>query len=290
MKLAFQKLLLFVLFVITLSNNVYANELACTPTKKIDITTIKPRILIVDEVHGTNEIPAFIGELACSFIKSGKKLILGLEVPSDIQEAINTYMSSQGTPIDKKKLIDSDFGAGKDGRRSQAMLALVENMRKIRVAGGQVAVMGFDMSMVNHLPPKLYVDEEPDYALWKTERDKTMARIIESRSRIYPEHIILALTGAVHAYKKKGAPWDANYEAMAYVLSKQVPTYIIGVSASGGNAWFCPTLDANGNTQCGSNPTGKRLDLTYRLENAAFDMIDIWVGLEKTTASPPMRE
>ena len=199
-------------------------------------------------------------------------------------------MNSQGTPLDKKKLIESEFGAGNDGRRSQAILALVENMRKLRAAGGQVAVMGFDISMKNHLPPKLYPEEEPDYALWKMERDKTMARIIESRSRIYPEHIILALTGAVHAYKKKGAPWDANYEAMAYVLSKQAPTYIIGVSASGGNAWFCPTLDANGKAQCGSYPTGVRLDLEYRLKNGAFDVIDSWVKLEETTASPPLRD
>ena len=46
------------------------------------------------EVHGTKEIPEFVGELACSFLQSGKKLILGLEIPSDTQEAINTYINS----------------------------------------------------------------------------------------------------------------------------------------------------------------------------------------------------
>ncbi|MBX7230236.1 MAG: hypothetical protein K1X48_11615 [Burkholderiaceae bacterium] len=286
MKTIVQSLLL----VMTFMMRAYATDLPCTPTTKIDITTIKPRVVIVGEVHGTKEIPEFVGELACSFLQSGKKLILGLEIPSDTQEAINTYMNSPGTPLDKKTLIESEFGAGNDGRRSQAMLALVENMRKLRAAGGQVAVMGFDISMKNHLPPKLYPEEEPDYALLKMERDKTMARIIESKSRIYPEHIILALTGAVHAYKKKGAPWDANYEAMAYVLSQKVPTYIIGMSASGGNAWFCPTLDANGKAQCGSYPTGVRLELEYRLKNGAFDVIDSWVKLGETTASRPMRE
>ena len=283
-------LLQCLLLVITFTTASYATDLPCKPTTKIEITNIKPKVVIVGEVHGTKEIPEFVGELACSFLQSGKKLILGLEIPSDTQETINVYMNSKGTPLDKKKLIESEFGAGNDGRRSQAILALVENLRKLRAAGGQVAVMGFDISMKNHLPPKLYPEEEPDYALWKMERDKTMARIIESRSRIYPEHIILALTGAVHAYKKKGAPWDANSDAMAYVLSKQAPTYIIGVSASGGNAWFCPTLDAHGNLQCGSYPTSVRLNLKYRLENGAFDVIDSWVKLEETTASPPLRD
>lgn len=283
MKINILKIMILLIF--SLTNFSYAADLPCTATTKIDIKNIQPKIVIVGELHGTNEIPEFVGELACSFIKAGKKLILGLEIPTDTQEAINTYMSSQGTPFDKEKLIESEFGARQDGRSSRAMLELVESMRKIRAIGKDLAVMGFDISVGNLLPPL-----HPGEKIWKGERNMAMARNIESRARVYPEHTFLILTGATHAYKKKGAPWDAEHEAMAYLLSQRLPTYIIAVSSPGGTGWFCPTLDATGKAQCGSHPIGVRLNLKYQLENAAFDMIDERVLVEETTASPPLRD
>jgi hypothetical protein len=274
---------LWLFFATILVSPAHAADLPCVSETTLDVATLKSRIVIIGELHGTNEIPAFTADLACALLKNGKKLILGLEVPTDRQEAISTYMASQGTDADKAKLIDSDFGKLEDGRSSHAIFNLVDSMRKIQKAGGQVVVMAYDIS-VGNLPQPLYPNEK----LWSGERNMAMARNIESRARVYKDHTILILTGFTHAYRSKGAPWDAEYEPMAYLLTQRMFTpHIISMSSTGGEAWGCTKPGADGKLKCQINMKNK-----FGWTSPADDDpdVDSWVAMGRISASIPVRQ
>ncbi len=249
----------------------------CEPTTKINAEKINERIIVVGELHGTNEMPAFVSSLACAFLRTGKPLLLGLEVPTDRQPAINEYMESQGSPADRKKLVDSAVGKLDDGRSSHAMLALIESMRKLRQAGAQVAVMGFDIS-VGDLPTPLY----PNEPIWKGGRNMAMARNIESRARVYPDHIILNLVGGAHAGRRKGRDWDSEYESMGYLLSQRFAVHIIGLASAGGTFWGCAKPDSAGQLKCMTRATEAVGD--------NGEGYDAWVSIGTVSASIPMRK
>lgn len=42
--------------------------LPCTPQTAIDVSKIAPQIIIVGEIHGTEQAPRFVGELICSLL------------------------------------------------------------------------------------------------------------------------------------------------------------------------------------------------------------------------------
>ncbi len=260
----------------------YATALPCTETSKVDILKIKSRILIIGELHGTNEIPAMTAAIACSILNSGKPLILGLEIPTDRQEAINSFLTSQGSGTDKAQLIASDFGKLVDGRASHAMFNLLDSMRKLRAAGAQIAVMAFDIS-VSNLPPPLYPNEK----IWSGERDMAMARNIESRARVYPNHTLLILTGATHSWRTKGAPWDSEFESMASLLLQRLPIHVIRTQAlSGGSHWGCGRPKEDGQMNCQINLMKPPTKITDKPD----DDTDTWVTLDTYTASIPVRQ
>jgi hypothetical protein len=250
----------------------------CTVGQKVDLATLKSRIIVVGEWHGTNEIPAFVTELACAIVKTGKPLILGLEIPTDLQAGVNDYINSQGSAVDQQKFIATDFGKLEDGRGSLAIFNLIEAMRKIRSTGAQLAVMGFDLSEAN-LPPPLYPGEK----IWKGERNMAMARNIESRAHVYPHHTLLNLVGIVHASKKKGASWDIGYEPMAYLLSQRIPIHTINFTAKGGFAWFCGKPSETGQLNCKENAVAA-------FAKSPEGDFDTWVDFEKFSASKPVRQ
>lgn len=90
-------------------NSVIASDLACTPNTKISLPTIHADVIAIGELHGSNEIPAFVGGLVCQLAMSEKPVVLGLELPMDLQVGINKYTLSKGQPEDKLALLSADF-------------------------------------------------------------------------------------------------------------------------------------------------------------------------------------
>ncbi len=265
------------LALITLVPVIYASDIPCTPEGTFEVGKLKSHVIVISELHGTNEIPDLVGRLACTLVKNGKKLIVGLEIPTDRQDAINRYMASEGSDQDIATLIHSDFGKLEDGRSSQAILRLVETLRRIRQSGALIAVMGYDIS-VGSLPIPLFKNEQ----IWSGERDLAMARNIESRARVYGDFILLNLVGAFHASKSKGVAWNSEYEPMAYLLSQRIPIHSISVEFAGGTAWGCLKPKPDGAMNCLINSVGKFT------KNDDID-VDTWMSLGVVSASVPMR-
>jgi len=104
-------------------------------------------LLIIGEFHGTKETPALVGIIAQRLAREGP-VTFGLEIPRQEQERILEFIRSDGNPADVTKLLAGDFwvrdAERSDGRRSRAMVELLEEIRTAQVQGVPLNVVALD--------------------------------------------------------------------------------------------------------------------------------------------------
>ncbi|HTQ81108.1 MAG TPA: hypothetical protein VMM92_14000, partial [Thermoanaerobaculia bacterium] len=90
--------------------------------------------LLLGEVHGTVESPAFLANAVCLALQAGRSVTVALEIPLQEEARFEAYLGSAGSAADRTALLAGAFWQDpyQDGRRSQAMLALLESLRRLR--------------------------------------------------------------------------------------------------------------------------------------------------------------
>lgn len=174
-------------------------------------------LVLLGEVHGTAEIPGFVGQLACAVARRRVTVWLALEHPAAEQGQVDAFLAGGDAAA---------LGQGgvwrqqqQDGRGSAAMLGLLREVRRIRDAGGDVRAVLID---------------QPG-----TDRDKAMADAIAGLPR-KPGDVVLALTGNVHARRLQGADWDPAYRPMGFwLVERGLAPITLDAATAGGSAWVC---------------------------------------------------
>ncbi|MFT3700552.1 MAG: hypothetical protein QM831_45835 [Kofleriaceae bacterium] len=176
--------------------------------------------MIVGELHGTREIPAAFGTL----VAAAKHPIVGLEISRADQPKLDAYLASNGDAAAKAALLEGRW-AYPDGRSSEAMLALID---QLRVA--HVPIVAFDIA-----------DDLDD----ENVREKTMTEPLLAARRAHPEAALFVLTGSFHAAL---APiGDSNIQRMAQRLKNDIPDLrSLAIDWMSGSTWIC-----TGFNQCG---------------------------------------
>ncbi|HEY8020899.1 MAG TPA: hypothetical protein VIH93_07345 [Thermoanaerobaculia bacterium] len=198
---------------------------------------LKPgTILLLGEIHGTRESPAFAANAACLAARAGTQVTVGLEIPDPEAPRVAAYLASEGAAADRAALLAGAFWrrSYQDGRSSQAMLDLIESLRRMARQGLPVRA-------------KL-VDREVEA------RDRFMADRVKAEAQAAPDALLLVLTGNLHTRTKDGTPWDPKRPNMGAFLVKELPgrkVLALDVSGSGGAAWTCTDADAQ---HCGIHP------------------------------------
>jgi|GEM_PF-386941 len=222
--------------------------------------------VVIGEIHGTQEVPKFVGTLACDAAQR-TSVIVGLEVASDLTPALRRYIASDGTRVDRELLLTDKFWAAQDGRASEAMLLLLDDLRELRLRGKIVDVFGFDGPGAS--------DEE-------NARDRAMAANIVRALAAEPDpnRVALILTGNLHAQVDTDR-W------MAWHVRAAVPGLIsLNVAFRGGSAWVC-TPECGPRELPGRPSEGSR----HFVELASLEG-GKWDGrfyLDRATASLPLR-
>jgi hypothetical protein len=204
----------------------------CAPIANADrILTAGARIH-VGEMHGTVEIPRWFGELVCHATKLPGAVRVALEVPAEEDAAIAVYLKSAGAPADRAALLRGAFWTDKfqDGRRSQAMLELIDRVRKLRKDGADVDIATFDIQVKN--------------------RDRAMAERLLAAVNKLPKATWLALSGNIHARKSRG---QMPYTLMAgELVTFGAPFLTLDARYGAGSAWVC-LMDG----ECGPHGWGR---------------------------------
>lgn len=224
--------------------------------------------LILGEVHGTVEAPAYFLRVVCAIARHdpGAELVVGLEYPSGEQSHLDTFLVSGEVGQARAELLATPFWQRRmqDGRSSAAMLQLVESLWSLRRDGFRVRVVAFDDWQVDA-------------------RDKAMAGILDAAVEARRDARLVVLTGNVHARKTPGFGANPEFRSMAAYL--KVPTRSLAFRARRGTYWACRpdcgVVDATPNELASELP---RFDLTAAEPSAHYDGI---IELGVVSASLP---
>jgi hypothetical protein len=187
------------------------------------------RLLLVGEIHGTAEVPLVLAELTQEMGNSERPLIVGLEIWGSEQDAIDRFLASAGTALDRARLLEGTFWtrAYQDGRSSQAMLDLLERLRALALKA-DIEVLAFD--------------QQPATGGDDAARDRAMAARIAAALDARPTAQALVLAGNFHTRVQDGAPWDPTHRFMGHHLIDYQP-YSIEIMGVAGSAWICTSAE-----------------------------------------------
>ena len=200
----------------------------------VDSLLSRAPVVLLGEMHGTAEFPAFVSRLACHAEAQGG-VIVALELPQDMQPALDAFArdpsESHAQALFGLEMWTKDY---QDGRTSLAMKQLIEALAGRAARGQKVRLLAID---------------EPAHP---DARDQAMALSVERAHRESPDARIIVLTGNVHNRLTLGVPWDAQYRPMGLELREAgVPVTSLHGTYAMGTAWYCETGEA---ASCGVKP------------------------------------
>jgi hypothetical protein len=207
--------------------------------------------LLLGESHGTAQTPKLVGDLACMAARQGGPVRVGLEIPVAEDGRIRAFLASAGTVADRSALLDGPFWTDsfQDGRRSEAMLALLQSLRELRSNGADVQVVPFDGPAAD--------------------RDQAMAERLWAAFTREPKATFIALSGNLHARKTSG-----THKYMAtYLVEKGATITTLDARYGAGSTWIC---DMSRPPVCGpvafGEGEGKKQTITLkRSDDGAYD-------------------
>ncbi|MCP3165042.1 hypothetical protein [Myxococcus qinghaiensis] len=169
------------------------------------------QVLFVADPLGTQEVPSMALRMLCEATAQGLPVTLALSVPSSEQPLLERYLASEGKSEDAQELLsESAFWRRvyQDGRSSRAMLWLVEQVRRLRASGKDVALAAIDGEKVQG-----------------NEREALMAKNLLASQSKRAGAWTLVLTGSVHARTAK-VGWDGDFEPMGARVFRALPSAV----------------------------------------------------------------
>jgi hypothetical protein len=197
-------------------------------------------VVLLGELHGTQQVPHFLAQSVCQAVVQGVPVTVGLEIPAMNQERLQAFLASAGKEHDWAKLMESPFWRSPypDGRNSEAVVFLIEALRKLRSRGLDVDVFAFDH-------PPLEGDA----------REEAMAKTVLEVAGKAPSRAVLVVSGNLHPRQVKGLPWNADYRPMGLrVAQRHDRAYSLDIAYDSGTAWLC-AVDSARKLDCGVKQT-----------------------------------
>jgi hypothetical protein len=227
-------------------------------------------LLVVGDFHGTQEIPAFVGDVVSELAARGP-VVFGLEIPRVEVPFLDRFIDSNGESAEREAMLRDPWwhAARQDGRRSIAMFNLIDTVRRLRSRGSRVDI--------------LYLDADPNS---QEERDEVMARTLVAARRANPAATFVVFIGNYHA-RRVVAGARPGYASMAMRLVQAGISFTaIDPHYAEGSAWTC-----QGRTpaDCGPHYTDgyDSAPLEVRMEASPDGAYDGWFGVGPIQASPP---
>lgn len=228
------------LLALPLSAPVLAKSPSCAPVPGLDDLIEPGGVLLLGEMHGTEQSPAFLATVVCHALARKLPVTVGLEIFRSEAPRIDAYLASDGGPKSEAALLASDFWTRdyQDGRSSQAMLGLLRTLRQSVAAGATLRVVPLD-----------------DPSKPGDGRDRVMAETLAAARAEHPGGLLVSLTGNVHNRLARGWGGDDDYQPMGLRLEKlaaawRPPATVVSlnVAYTGGSSWMC--FDGNASA-CG---------------------------------------
>ena len=231
------------------------------PLSGLERIFVGPTVLALGEVHGTKEIPRLVGDLACNALSLGVPVIVGYEIGGDQQPAFDAFVDSDGGPTARQKLLAGEFWRTpyKDGRQSEALMGLLERIRRMHRAGANIRFAAIERGPHGE------------------DRDKQMADGVAQLRAESPDAIILLVAGSNHTRVNAGYPMGARLRA------RGIPLVSLAITYQTGTVWTC--VNRCGLHEMEGTDRGKKPFIELKpFWHGGFDGM-IYIG--KISGSPP---
>lgn len=231
------------------------------PLEGLERVFTGPLVVALGEIHGSNEVPRLVGDMACQAAALGVPVIVAYEIDGGEQPRLDAFLESDGGSAARAELLSGDFWRTpyKDGRQSEALLRLLERIRRMRRSGAKI-----DFAAV--VRGKLGED-----------RDQRMAEgVVELRDQ-EPGAIILLVAGNNHTRV------DVGYAMGARLRARGVSLLSLNVTYRTGTVWACVN-------QCGlheAEGTNRGSTPFIQLKPFGGGAFDGMIYLGKISGSPP---
>jgi hypothetical protein len=219
-----------------------AVRIACPPLPRGAQPLVEPgAVVLVGEVHGTAEAPAFFASLVCAAAaRAGDAgVVVGVEMARSDQEALDAFLAAASPEAGRPRLLAASHFADewRDGRDSRAMLGLLEDLHRWRAAGFGLEVVAIDVAPGEGTA---------------AEREAAMAERLAAAIAAHPGATTLAYTGNLHSRTVPGAPWDPDLAFMGVHLAARFPRLrAVDFASAGGTAWLCVMEPGGAGPSCG---------------------------------------
>lgn len=161
------------------------------------------RVIAVGEIHGSNEVPQWFGNVVIALAKRKAHLAVALEMLAQYQPLLDRYQATHNR--DDLVALPHFASASNDGRASIAMAQLVEKIAPVP----NISICAFDA----------------DVSEWVTSddhgRDTAMAEYIRKFIEATQPSQLIILCGSFHSANAVGAPFDAGFRPMTYELCQK---------------------------------------------------------------------
>lgn len=196
------------------------------------IAARKPRFVVLGELHGTQEAPAFLGNLACGLTSRGKRILVAIEHSSTENVAFQEAWKLPGAKF-TAALKQAGWAGRGDGIASNAMADLLVRLHSLREGGHFIDIVAFNgardeaqASRFSHLPA-----QEPHEA--------AQAGNIRAAASAKLYDYVLVLVGNVHARKRPVERSGVAFKPMAMQLAPATDLVTLNMETAGGTAWNC---------------------------------------------------
>lgn len=209
-------------------------KLDCPAIANVDalLKSDGPSIVIVGEMHGMNEPPAFVEALVCHSVKADYRTTLALEI-DDADGRHERFLNSDGNADDISELFENDMWSSPfvDGRSSLAMLELVKYSRVMKRDYAKFNVSWFRTLDYTAIP-------ENDRSLSNQAIEQQMADNILKDTQENKSDKTIVLVGNFHARTDRREYKDISYDFMAkHLMGHNMMTFDSAYAA--GDGWNC---------------------------------------------------
>jgi erythromycin esterase-like protein len=214
----------------------------CEEGAKPELDRISERVILVGETHGNEQAPAFVARLVCSLLARNRPVILALERDEAEQVATERFLASAGSAADISALLGQPEwnGSMQDGRSSQAVFSLLDQVRKWRQSGQRVEVLMMRKLQRFDVPDNGASAPRRDPKVRQAKLDLDMADSVTAALNRHPEHVAVVFAGTFHtAVGSKMHQEIIGAPSTGDTLAARIPVHVIGLSSAGGESWAC---------------------------------------------------
>lgn len=244
-----------------------------TDTMKLPAALTAPRgTLVLGDLHGTQEIPAFVGRVVTTLAES-QPVVLALEIPASESPSLPAFFAGDGGAAARAAVLRDPFwrSAYQDGRRSVAMLDLVETARRLRAAGKRIELDLFDAAFTG----------TPE----QEAREEAMAQHLIATRAAHPDAIVVVYVGNLHAVRTEHEIMPGFTWMVGRMLRAGMSLISLGPRWQRGTAWTCR---GNEPSDCGPEPVrGDGGPPGFTLGTTPAGHYDGWYDVGPVHASPP---